>query len=188
MERIIVGISGASGVILGIRLLEVLSKNDEIETHLIISNAGKKTIELETDWKVEDVEAMANQVHDFNDIGSSISSGSFKTKGMVIIPCSIKTLSAIASSFNTNLLIRAADVALKERRKLVLVPREMPLHRGHLELMIKVHDLGGIILPPILTFYHQPQNIGDMIEYTIGKVLDLLNINHALFKRWGDSI
>jgi 4-hydroxy-3-polyprenylbenzoate decarboxylase len=186
MERVIVGISGASGAILGIRLLEVLSKYD-LETHLIVSDAAKRTIEMETDWRVEDVEALANQVHDFNNIGSSISSGSFKSKGMVVIPCTIKTLSAIAYSFNTNLLVRAADVILKERRRLVLVPREMPLHRGHLEAMLKVHDLGGIILPPMLTFYHKPKSVEDMINYLIGKVLDSLDIPHNLFKRWDEN-
>ncbi len=186
MERLIVGISGASGAILGIRLLEVLSKYD-LETHLIVSDAAKRTIEIETDWRVEDVEALANQVHDFNNIGSSISSGSFKSKGMVVIPCTIKTLSAIAYSFNTNLLVRAADVILKERRRLVLVPREMPLHRGHLEAMLKVHDLGGIILPPMLTFYHKPKSVEDMINYLIGKVLDSLDIPHNLFKRWDEN-
>jgi 4-hydroxy-3-polyprenylbenzoate decarboxylase len=186
MERVIVGISGASGAILGIRLLEVLSKYD-LETHLIVSDAAKRTIEIETDWRVEDVEALANQVHDFNNIGSSISSGSFKSKGMVVIPCTIKTLSAIAYSFNTNLLVRAADVILKERRRLVLVPREMPLHRGHLEAMLKVHDLGGIILPPMLTFYHKPKSVEDMINYLIGKVLDSLDIPHNLFKRWDEN-
>lgn len=186
MERLIVGISGASGAILGIRLLEVLSKYD-LETHLIVSDAAKRTIEIETDWRVEDVEALANQVHDFNNIGSSISSGSFKSKGMVVIPCTIKTLSAIAYSFNTNLLVRAADVILKERRRLVLIPREMPLHRGHLEAMLKVHDLGGIILPPMLTFYHKPKSVEDMINYLIGKVLDSLDIPHNLFKRWDEN-
>ena len=186
MERLIVGISGASGAILGIRLLEVLSKYD-LETHLIVSDAAKRTIEIETDWRVEDVGALANQVHDFNNIGSSISSGSFKSKGMVVIPCTIKTLSAIAYSFNTNLLVRAADVILKERRRLVLVPREMPLHRGHLEAMLKVHDLGGIILPPMLTFYHKPKSVEDMINYLIGKVLDSLDIPHNLFKRWDEN-
>ena len=129
------GMSGASGAILGIRFLQYLSESD-FEVHLVISGSAKRTIGLETDWKVEDVEALAYQVHDFNDIGASIASGSFKTKGMVIIPCSIKTLSALANSYNTNLLIRAADVTLKERRRLVVVPREAPLHRGHLDLML----------------------------------------------------
>ncbi len=187
MERVIVGLSGASGSILGIRLLEVLSRYDDIETHLVISDAAKRTIEMETDWKVKDVEALAHRVHEFNNIGSSISSGSFKTKGMVVIPCAIKTLSAIAYSFNTNLLVRAADVILKERRRLVLVPREMPLHRGHLEAMLKVHDLGGIILPPMLTFYQKPKSLEDMVNYLIGKVLDALDIPHHLFQRWGEN-
>ena len=185
-ERVIVGLSGASGVILGIRLLEVLSKYD-LETHLIISDAAKRTIGMETDWKVADVEALANQVHDFNNIGSSIASGSFKTKGMVIIPCSIKTLSAIAYSFNTNLLIRAADVVIKERRRLVLVVREMPLHSGHLESMLKVHEMGGVILPPMLTFYQKPKNLEEMMDYVIGKVLDSLAIDHNLYRRWGEK-
>ncbi|MDI7261205.1 MAG: UbiX family flavin prenyltransferase [Thermodesulfobacteriota bacterium] len=184
-ERIIVGLSGASGVILGIRLLEELSQKDGIETHLIVSDAARRTIEMETEWKVEDVETLAFQVHDFRNIGSSISSGSYKTKGMVVIPCSIKTLSAIAHSFNTNLLIRAADVVLKERRRLVLVPREMPLHRGHLELMLRVQDLGGIILPPMLTFYHKPKTVEEMVDYIVGKVFDSLEIDHGLYKRWG---
>jgi flavin prenyltransferase len=184
-ERVIVGISGASGAILGIRLLEVLSKY-ELETHLVLSDAGKRTIELETDWKIKDVEALATKVHDFNNIGSSIASGSFKTKGMIVIPCSIKTLSAITYSFNTNLLIRAADVVLKERRKLVLVLREMPLHRGHLESMLKVHELGGIVMPPMLTFYHHPKTLDDMINYVVGKALDPLGVEHTLFQRWGE--
>jgi flavin prenyltransferase len=185
-ERVIVGLSGASGVILGIRLLELLSKQD-LETHLVISDAAKRTIGMETEWKVADVEALATQVHDFNNIGSSIASGSFKTKGMVIIPCSIKTLSAIAYSFNTNLLIRAADVVIKERRKLVLVVREMPLHRGHLESMMKAHEMGAVILPPMLTFYQKPKNLEEMIDYVAGKVLDSLGIENKLYRRWGEK-
>ena len=185
-ERIIVGLSGASGVTLGIRLLEILSKKN-LEVHLIISDAARRTIAMETDHKVEEVEAFASQVHDFTNIGSSIASGSFKTKGMVIIPCSIKTLSAIAYSFNTNLLIRAADVVIKERRKLVLVVREMPLHRGHLESMMKVHALGGILLPPMLTFYQKPKTLEDMINYIVGKTMDALEIDHNLYRRWGEK-
>ena len=186
-ERLVVGLSGASGVILGIRFLEILSKYEELETHLVISDAAKRTISYETDWKIEDVEALAGQVHDFNNVGSSIASGSFKTKGMVIIPCSVKTLSAIAYSFDTNLMIRAADVVLKERRRLVLVVREMPLHRGHLEAMMRVHDLGGVILPPMLTFYQRPKNLDEMIHYIVGKSLDALEIPHNLYKRWGEK-
>ena len=176
-----------SGVILGIRSLEVLSNYEEFETHLVISDAAKRTIGCETDWKVEDVEALAGQVHDFNNVGSSIASGSFKTKGMVIIPCSVKTLSAIAYSFDTNLMIRAADVVLKERRELVLVVREMPLHKGHLEAMVRVHDLGGVILPPMLTFYQRPKNLDEMIHYVVGKALDALEIPHNLYKKWGEK-
>ena len=186
-ERLVVGLSGASGVILGIRFLEVLSKYEELETHLVISDAAKRTLGYETDWRVEDVEALAGQVHDFNNVGSSIASGSFKTKGMVIIPCSVKTLSAIAYSFDTNLMIRAADVVLKERRRLVLVVREMPLHKGHLEAMMRVHDLEGVILPPMLTFYQRPKNLDEMINYVVGKALDALDIPHNLYKKWGEK-
>jgi len=186
-ERLVVGLSGASGVILGIRFLEILSKYEEFETHLVISDAAKRTIGYETDWKVEDVEALAGQVHDFHNVGSSIASGTFKTKGMVIIPCSVKTLSAIAYSFDTNLLIRAADVVLKERRRLVLVVREMPLHKGHLEAMVRVHDLGGVILPPMLTFYQKPKNLDDMISYVVGKVFDALEIPHNLYRKGGEK-
>ena len=186
MERIVVGMSGASGAILGIRLLEVLSKS-ELEVHLVISGSAKRTIEMETDWKVKDVESLAYQVHDFNDIGAPISSGSFRTRGMAIVPCSIKTLSAIANSYNTNLLIRAADVALKERRRLVVVPRESPLHRGHLDLMAKVERLRGMIVPPVMTFYHKPKVLDDMINHLVGKVLDCFHIDNELFRRWGEK-
>jgi 4-hydroxy-3-polyprenylbenzoate decarboxylase len=186
MERLVVGMSGASGAILGIRLLEIL-KESNYQVHLIISSSAKKTIELETDWKVKDVEALAYQLHDYYDIGAPISSGSFRTKGMVIIPCAIKTLSAIANSYNTNLLIRAADVTLKERRRLVVVPRETPLHRGHLDLMAKVERLRGMILPPMMTFYFQPRTLDDMINYLVGKVLDCFDIDNSLFKRWGEN-
>lgn len=186
MERLVVGMSGASGAILGIRLLEILADLN-YQIHLVISNSAKITIELETDWKLKDVEALAYQVHDYNDIGAPICSGSFRTKGMVIIPCAIKTLSAIANSYNTNLLIRAADVTLKERRRLVVVPREAPLHRGHLDLMAKVERLRGIILPPMMTFYFRPQTLDDMINYVVGKVLDCFDIDNSLFKRWGEN-
>ena len=186
MDRVIVGMSGASGAILGIRLLEVLSESD-LETHLIISSSAEQTIRLETDWEMKDVMALANVVHDFNNIGASIASGSFRTRGMVIVPCAIKTLSAIANSYNTNLLIRAADVCLKERRRLVLVPREAPLHRGHLELMAKVDALGAMVVPPVMTFYHQPRTIDDMVNHLVGKVLDCFGIDNELFKRWGEN-
>jgi len=183
VRRIIVGITGATGVIYGIRLLEAL-KNAEVETHLILSDAGKKNILIETDYAIGDVEGLASQVHDVENLASSISSGSFKTDGMVIVPCTVKTLSGVAHSYNDNLIVRAADVVLKERRRLILVVRETPLHKGHLELMSKVADLGGIILPPIPAFYHAPRTIEDLLNHTTGKILDLLGIDNSLFARW----
>jgi flavin prenyltransferase len=183
MKKVVVGMTGASGVIYGIRLLQVL-KERKIRTHLIITGTAKETISIETEYHLNEVEGLASEVHPVNDLGSSLSSGSFLTDGMVIVPCSIKTLSAVANSFNENLLIRAADVTLKERRKLILVVRETPLHKGHLELMRKVTDLGGIILPPIPAFYHAPRNIEDLINHTVGKILDLMEIDHSLYKRW----
>lgn len=183
--RIIVGISGSTGAIYGIRLLEVLRQQPDIETHLVMSNPAKQTIVLETDYTVEQVEALAHKVHRINDIAASISSGSFKTAGMAVIPCSMKTLSGIANSFNDNLLVRAADVTLKERRRLVIVPRETPLHLGHLRLMQQVAEIGAIIAPPMPAFYHRPKTIDDIVNQTVSRVLDLLEIEHAsLFKRW----
>ena len=176
-KRIIVGITGATGVIYGVRLLEVL-KEMEFETHLIFSDAAKKNISIETDLSVSGVEELAYKVHDVKDMAASISSGSFKTYGMVIVPCTIKTLSGVAHSYNDNLMVRAADVVLKERRRLILVVRETPFHKGHLELMMKVADLGAVILPPIPAFYHAPRTIEDIIDHTIGKILDFMDIEH----------
>ncbi|HJX59733.1 MAG TPA: UbiX family flavin prenyltransferase [Thermodesulfobacteriota bacterium] len=184
MKRLIVGISGATGAIYGIRLLEVLAKSN-VETHLVITEAAQKTILMETDWKVEKIKSLAKVAYDIQDIGANIASGSFQSEGMVVIPCSIKSLSAIANSFNVNLLIRAADVTLKERHKLVLVVRETPLHKGHLNLMLRVTDMGATLLPPIPAFYFHPKTIDDLINHTVGKVLDLFGINHHLFERWG---
>ena len=186
MKRLIVGISGASAAIYGIRLLEVLKETD-VETHLVITSAAKKIILLETDFAVEEVEAMADHVYDMDDIGAAIASGSFKTDGMVIIPCSIKSLSAIANSYSANLLLRAADVTLKERRRLVAVVRETPLHRGHLQLMLRLTDMGAMIFPPLPAFYHRPKTVEDIVDHTVGRVLDLFDIDHALFERWGGS-
>ncbi|MCX8118659.1 MAG: UbiX family flavin prenyltransferase [Desulfobacterota bacterium] len=186
MKRLIVGISGATGAIYGIRLLEVLSRS-KVETHLVITEAGEKTIRMETDWRVEEVRALAKVVYDIKDVGADIASGSFQTDGMVVMPCSIKSLSAIANSFNLNLLIRAADVTIKERRKLVLVVRETPLHKGHLNLMMNLADLGVIILPPAPAFYFHPKTMDDLINHTVGKVLDLFHIEHNLFARWGSQ-
>ena len=186
MRRLVVGLSGASGVIYGIRLLEVLRDVPEVETHLVMSNAARQTLLLETDYAVEQVEALATAQYRFTDIAAKISSGSFKTTGMVVIPCSMKTLSGIALSFSDNLLLRAADVVLKDRRRLVLVPRETPLHLGHLRLMIQVVEMGAILVPPMPAFYHRPQTLDDIINQTVNRVLDLLDIELPadLFERW----
>ena len=184
-DRIVIGIAGASGVTYGIQLLHLL-KDKDFETHLVISDGGKKNIEIETPYKAGEVEAMADRVYDNGDVGAPIASGSFLTKGMIVIPCTIKTLSGIANSYNTNLLLRAADVTLKEKRKLVLVVRETPLHKGHLRLMTLAADMGAHILPPIPSFYHQPKTIEDIINQTIGKIFDYMGIEHNLFRRWGE--
>lgn len=183
-KRIIIGISGSSGVIYGIRILQALQNISQIESHLIMSESAKKTISLETHYQFEEVKTLADVVHSPQNLAASTSSGSFLSMGMVVIPCSIKTLSSIANSYNDNLLTRTADVMLKEHRKLVLVPRETPLHKGHLELMTKVIDYGGVLLPPFPSFYHNPKSIEDIVDHTVGKVLDLFQIEHTLFKRW----
>ncbi len=183
MKRIIVGISGASGVIYGIRLLEILSSKD-IEVHLIVTDTAKKIAKYENNIDYARISRMANVCYSNDDLAASISSGSFVTDGMIIAPCSIKTLSGIANSYSDNLMIRAADVCLKERRKLLLMVRETPLHLGHIELMAKVSRIGGIIVPPVPSFYHRPESIEDIIDQTIGKLLDQFCIEHNLFKRW----
>ncbi len=181
---LIIGITGASGVIYGIRLLELLSKNEAIETHLIISEAGEMNIGYETDWKIEDVKAMASFCYRINDISARIASGSFKTEGMIIAPCTVKTMSALANSYADNLLTRAGDVTLKERRKLILLVRETPLHLGHIRSMEKLAEMGAIIMPPVPAFYYRPRTIQDIIDHTIGKALDIFGIEHNLFERW----
>ena len=183
-RRIVLGISGASGIVYGIRTLSVL-KEMGVETHLIISESGKRNIKIETDLAPAQVEAMASVVYDDRDMAAAISSGSFLTGGMIVVPCTIKTLSGIANSYTNNLIVRAADVTLKEGRKLVLVVRETPLHKGHLRLMTMAADMGAHILPPIPSFYHQPKTIEDIIDQTIGKIFDYLGIEHDLFRRWG---
>ena len=185
-KRIVVGISGASGVIYGARLLEVL-KDTDYETHLIISESGKLNFEIETQYKAAEIESMADRVWDHKNMAASLASGSFITEGMVVVPCTIKTLSGIANSYNENLIVRAADVTLKEKRKLVLVVRETPLHKGHLRLMTMAADMGAHILPPVPSFYHQPKSIEDIIDQTIGKIFDYIGIQHDLFKRWGSN-
>lgn len=184
MRRLIIGLSGASGAIYGIRALEALKQVPEIETHLVLSPSAKRTIVEETDWKVSAVEALADVVHTHSDIGAAVASGSFITAGMIVAPCSIKTLSEIANSHNDNLLTRAADVCLKERRRLVLLVRETPLHLGHIELMAQACRYGALILPPVPAFYSRPQTIDDIVNHTVGKALDQFEIPHTLLKRW----
>jgi 4-hydroxy-3-polyprenylbenzoate decarboxylase len=185
-RRLVVGISGASGVIHGIRLLQVLRRVPSVETHLVVTNAGKQTIALETDLSVADVERLADHVYRPADIAASLSSGSFATAGMVVVPCSIKTLSGIANSYTDNLLTRAADVTLKDRRRLVLVVRETPLHLGHLRLMVRAAEMGAVIMPPMPAFYHRPESVEDVVDQTVNRVLDMLDVTlgRDLFQRW----
>jgi flavin prenyltransferase len=186
MKRLIIGISGASGAIYGVRLLQVLQPLAEVETHLVMSQAARQTLALETDFNLREVQALANVVHDVRDIAASISSGSFKTLGMVILPCSMKTLSGIVHSYSDSLLTRAADVVLKEQRKLVLCVRETPLHVGHLRMMTTAAELGAVIMPPVPAFYHRPQNIAELVDQTVNRVLDQFDIElpQDLFTRW----
>ena len=186
MKRLIVGISGASGAIYGVRLLQVLRNVPGVETHLVMSQAARQTLSLETDLSLRDVQALADVVHDARDIAASISSGSFKTAGMVILPCSIKTLSGIVNSYTDTLVTRAADVVLKERRPLVLCVRETPLHLGHLRLMTQAAELGAVIMPPVPAFYHRPTSLDDVINQTVNRVLDQFDIDlpEDLFTRW----
>ena len=186
MKRLIVGLSGASGAIYGVRLLQVLRDVAEVETHLVMSQAARQTLSLETDLSLRDVQALADVVHDARDIAASVSSGSFKTAGMVILPCSIKTLSGIVNSYTDTLVTRAADVVLKERRPLVLCVRETPLHLGHLRLMTQAAELGAVIMPPVPAFYHRPQSLDDVINQTVNRVLDQFDIDlpEDLFTRW----
>jgi 4-hydroxy-3-polyprenylbenzoate decarboxylase len=186
MQRLVVGITGASGAIYGIRLLEVLQGYPDVETHLVLSKPGERTIAEETTWRVADVKAMAKVVHAIADIGASIASGSFRAMGMVVIPCSIRTVSAIAYGMADNLLIRAADVTLKEGRRLVLVVRETPLHVGHLRSLLAAAEAGAVILPPMPAFYNHPRTLEHLVDHTVGRVLDRFDIPHALSQRWGE--
>jgi 4-hydroxy-3-polyprenylbenzoate decarboxylase len=185
MDRLVVGLAGASGVAYGVRLLEVLQDRADVETHLVISGGAKRTIELETDLASGDVEALADRVHDLRDIAAPLSSGSFRTMGMVVAPCSMKTLSGIANSYSDNLLLRAADVTLKERRRLVLLPRETPLHLGHARLIVQAIEIGAVVMPPVPALYHRPETIEDIIDHTVSRVLDLFGIDNDLIQRWG---
>lgn len=183
-DRLIIGISGASGVIYGIRLLEVLSQDNAVETHLILSPAAKATIAQETDWKVTDVEKLAGVVHTPGNIGASIASGSFEALGMIVAPCSIKTLSAVAHSYDADLMTRAADVQLKEGRPVLLMVRETPLHLGHLRLMVQAAEIGAIIMPPVPAFYSKPQTLDEVINNTIGRALARIGLKNELYFRW----
>jgi len=188
VKRLIVGMSGSSAVIYGIRLLEKLAKRDDVEVHLVISQAAKMTIAIETDYTAEQVEALADVVHNCKNIGASIASGSFKTAGMVVVPCSMKTLSAIANSYADNLIVRAADVVLKERRRLVIMPRETPLHIGHCELMLKVSQIGAILCPPAPAFYTKPKTVEDIIDHSVARILDLFDLEDADTERWEGNV
>lgn len=187
VERLIVGMTGASGVIYGVRTLQVLQKMEGIETHLILTPSAIRTLTEETDYTANDVRAMADEVYSHADIGASISSGSFNTKGMLIAPCSAKTLSGIAHSYDSELVVRAADVCLKERRRLVLLFRETPLHAGHVALMEQATRNGAIVMPPVPAFYHRPQTVDDIVNQTVGRALDLFDIDPHIVKRWKDT-
>lgn len=187
MKRLIVAITGASGVIYGVRALEVLRPIADIETHLILSPSAARTIAEETDLAIEDVRALGDRVYNYKDVGAAISSGSFRTEGMLIAPCSVKTLSGIANAFDDELIVRAADVCLKERRRVVLVLRETPLHAGHIALMAQATRNGAIVMPPVPAFYHRPKTVDDIVTQTVGRALDLFGIDAKIVKRWKDA-
>ncbi|HYD82213.1 MAG TPA: UbiX family flavin prenyltransferase [Paucimonas sp.] len=183
-QRLIVAITGATGAIYGVRLLQVLRAAPGIETHLLVSDAGVLNLHQELDMNRKEVEALAHVVHNVRDVGASIASGSFQSDGMIVAPCSMKTLAAIAHGYSDNLITRAADVVLKERRRLVLMVRETPFNLAHLRNMTAVTEMGGIVFPPLPGFYHRPQSIAEMVDHTVGRVLDLCGIEHRLAPRW----
>lgn len=184
--RLVVGISGASGVIYGVRLLKLLKKLP-VETHLVMTRSAELTLAYETDLKVTDVQALADSVYPVSDMGAALSSGSFRTIGMVVAPCSVKSLGEIAVGATSNLLTRAADVTLKERRRLVLMLRETPLHLGHLRAMLAVTEMGAVIAPPVPAFYARPQSLEEMVDHTLGRVLDLFGLESGTVRRWGEA-
>ena len=183
-KRLIVGISGATGAIYGVRLLQILKTTPEVETHLVLSKAAERTIAFETPLTVKEVQALADVTYNVQDIGATISSGSFPVEGMIVAPCSMKTLAAVATSYTTDLLSRSADVTLKEGRRLVLMVRETPLHLGHLRLMVQAAEIGATILPPLPAFYNFPKTLDDIINHTVGRTLDLFHLDVDLVKRW----
>lgn len=185
-QRLIIGISGASGIIYGIRLLELL-KTTAIETHLVITPSAELTLSYETDFKIAELKALADKVYPVKNIGAAIASGSFKTMGMIIAPCSVRSMSEIATGVTSNLLTRAADVVLKERRKLVLLVRETPFHTGHLRTMTALSEMGAIIAPPLPGFYSAPKTIDDIINHSVGRTLDLFDIDVGVVSRWGEQ-
>jgi len=186
MRRIIVGLSGASGAVYGVRLLEVLRGVADVETHVVVSPSARRTLALETDFPARHIEAISDVVYRPGDLAAAISSGSFRASGMVVAPCSIKTVAGIAACYSDNLLLRAADVTLKERRPLLLLVRETPLHLGHLRLLVQVSELGAVVMPPMPAFYHRPETLHDIVDQTINRVLDMLGVELAadLFTRW----
>jgi len=184
LRRIVVGITGSTGSIYAIRLLERLRATPDVETHLVLSAPAKRTLIEETDYGVRDVEALGHVVYDNRDVGAALASGSFRTEAMVIVPCSVKTLSALANSYADTLISRAGDVALKEGRTLIAVVRETPLHAGHLRQMLALAELGAVILPPMPAFYHRPRTVEDVVAHTVGRILDRLRIPHDLVPEW----
>lgn len=184
MKRVVIGISGATGAIYGIRALQITRDMPDVETHLVMTEAGALTVREETEYQVEEVKKLADVVYKNNDIGAAIASGSFRTEGMIIAPCSMKSMSMISNSINAALLIRAADVTLKEKRKLVIMCRETPLHLGHLRLMTNLAEIGAVIQPPMPAYYNRPKSLDDVINHTIGRALDHFDLGHGLFKPW----
>ena len=187
MKRLIVAITGASGVIYGIRALEILRNMKDVESHVILSPSAARTMVEETDYEIDTVKKLADVMYNYKDIGAAISSGSFKTEGMLVAPCSVKTLSGIANCFDQELVVRAADVCLKERRRVVLMFRETPLHAGHIRLMEQATLNGAIVMPPVPGFYSRPKSIDDMVTQSVGRALDLLGLDAGVVKRWKDT-
>lgn len=186
-KRLVIGISGASGAVLGIEILKILRENTDWETHLVISRGAELTIPKETEYTLEDVMHLADKVYDINNIGAGIASGTFKTDGMIIVPCSMKTVAGIASGYSDNLLLRAADVTIKERRNLILVTRESPLSTIHLRNMLTLSELGAFIIPPMISYYNKPLCLEDMNRHIVGKILDKFGIDVSGFNRWGEA-